>query len=82
MGKFVEAIEQLTPVSFLVKQKEFLPYGIEALWYIAQSYLSLGNIQIYQIISSQIQNVNEELFLKTKENYVREGITDTFIPYN
>jgi len=66
MGKFVEAIEQLTPVSFLVKQKEFLPYGIEALWYIAQSYLSLGNIQIYQIISSQIQNANEELFFKTK----------------
>ncbi|HOV33487.1 MAG TPA: hypothetical protein PLX23_09005 [Candidatus Hydrogenedens sp.] len=67
MGKFVEAIEQLTPVSFLVKQKEFLPYGIESLWYIAQSYLSLGNIQIYQIISSQIQNVSEEIFFKTKE---------------
>lgn len=61
MGKFNESIEHLTPVSFLVKQKNFVPYGIEALWYIAQSSLALGDIKTYQMISSRIQTADEKL---------------------
>lgn len=61
MGKFNESIEHLTPVSFLVKQKDFVPYGIEALWYIAQSSLALGDIKTYQMISSRIQTADEKL---------------------
>ncbi|HOK08529.1 MAG TPA: hypothetical protein PLT82_01585 [Candidatus Hydrogenedens sp.] len=60
-GKFSDAIDTLTPVSFLIKQKEFAPYGIEALWFIAQSSLALGDIKTYQIISSKIQNIDEKL---------------------
>ncbi|MGC9054066.1 MAG: tetratricopeptide repeat protein [Candidatus Hydrogenedens sp.] len=61
MGKFNESIEHLTPVSFLVKQKNFVPYGIEALWYIAQSSLALGDIKTYQMISSRIQTADKKL---------------------
>lgn len=67
MGKFSEAIEHLTPVSFLVKQKEFIPYGIEALWYIAQSSLAMGDIKTYQIISSKIQTADEKLQKEIKK---------------
>ena len=61
MGRFGEAIEYLTPVSFLVKQKNFVPYGIEALWYIAQSSLAIGDIKTYHIITSKIQTSDEKL---------------------
>ncbi len=67
LGKYSEAIEHLTPVSFLVKQKEFTPYGIEALWYIAQSFLAMGDIKTYYIISSKIYNVDEKLQKEIKK---------------
>lgn len=60
-GKYSETIQYLTPVSFLIKQKEFAPYGIEALWYIAQSSLAMGDIKTYYIISSKIYNIDERL---------------------
>ncbi len=66
-GKYSEAIEYLTPVSFLIKQKEFAPYGIEALWYIAQSSLAMGDIKTYHIISSKIYNVDERLQKEIKK---------------